>query len=255
MLWEGPTAEGGAMPAEGRIVGTVAELWRFPVKSMMGERRDALDLRWGGLHGDRQYAFLRAANRSRFPWLTGREVPALLLHRPAYRDPDDPRHAAVEVTLPDGRRLPLDAPELRDALEAAAGEPVSLMQLGRGAFDAMPVSLATQAGLARIEAEHGGAIDRRRFRLNLLIDSTEPEASWQGATLAFGDDPAGPALAIAEGVPRCAMVTLDPDSAARDASVLRTVAQRCGNIAGIYASAARTGWIRVGDAVRVIGAG
>lgn len=245
------------MPAEGhpvgRIVGTVAELWRFPVKSMAGERRDALDLRWNGLHGDRQYAFLRARNRSRFPWLTGREVPELLLHRPAYRDAEDPRHAPVEVTLPDGRRLPLDAPELCDGLAQAAREPVSLMQLGRGAFDAMPVSLATRAGLARIEAEHGGAIDRRRFRLNLLIESEEPEAAWAGRTLAIGEDPAGPALAIAEGIPRCAMVTLDPDSAQRDATVLRTVAQRCGNVAGIYASTARTGWIRVGDPVRLVG--
>jgi uncharacterized protein YcbX len=241
------------MPGQGRIVGTVAELRRFPVKSMMGEPREALDLRWGGVHGDRQYAFLRSANRSRFPWLTGREVPGLLLHRPAYRDPDDPRTSPVEVTLPDGRTLPVDAPELRAALEEAAGEPVALMQLGRGAFDAMPVSLASRAGLAAIEAAHGGPIDRRRFRLNLLIDSPEPESAWAGAALAFGDDPEGPLLAIAAGIPRCAMVTLDPDTAARDPKVLRTVAQSCGNIAGLYASTARPGLIRAGDVVRVIG--
>ena len=237
---------------QGRIVGRVAELWRFPVKSMAGERRAAVELRWTGLHGDRQYAFHRAANPSRFPWLTGREVPALVLHRASFRDPEDPRHAPVEVETPQGARLPLDAPALHAALEAEAGEKVALIQIGRGAFDAMPVSIGTTAGLAAVDAAHGTALDPRRFRLNIMIESDMPESALAGLRLGFGEAPDAPALLVAEGIPRCAMITLDPATAARDASVLRTVAQRFDNEVGVYAAAARLGWIREGDVVRVI---
>ena len=97
-------------------VGDVAALSRFPVKSMAGERPGELELRWPGVHGDRQYAFFRARDRTRFPWLTAREVPGLVLHRPAFRVPGDPRRSPVDVVAPSGERLPLDAPELASRL-------------------------------------------------------------------------------------------------------------------------------------------
>jgi hypothetical protein len=54
-----------------RVVGRVAGLWRFPVKSMAGEQLDEAELGWHGLAGDRRWAFVRGDTpRSGFPWLT-----------------------------------------------------------------------------------------------------------------------------------------------------------------------------------------
>jgi uncharacterized protein YcbX len=232
----------------GGILGRVTALTRFPVKSMAGEAMDSAELRWSGLAGDRQYSFLRSDSRSHFPWLTGREVPSLVRHAPRYLQPEDLRRSAIEVTDPAGRVLALEDPELAAALATEAGERVALLHLGRGAFDAMPVSLVTTGSLARLDAAHGAGLDTRRFRINIVIDSAAEEAAWQSRRIGIGA-----AELMASGpVPRCAMVTICPDTARRDPTVLRTVAQQFGNALGIYAATARCGPIRVGDAVRLL---
>jgi uncharacterized protein YcbX len=234
------------------IVGKVVELARFPVKSMAGERPEAVELRWTGLHGDRQYSFHRVRDGGRFPWLTGRNLAPLVLYRAAFAERDAPRTSPVSVVAPSGEVFPLDAPALRERLSAEAEEEVRLLQSGRGVFDAMPVSVVTTAGLALVEAAHGTALDRRRFRINIVVDSAEPESAWHGARLVFGEGPDAAEILVNEGIPRCAMITIDPDSAAKDPSVLRTVAQRFDNALGVYAATAKPGRIRLGDAVRLI---
>ncbi|WP_376095153.1 MOSC domain-containing protein [Roseomonas sp. CCTCC AB2023176] len=155
------------------------------------------------------------------------------------------------MTLPGGGAMALDDPDLASRLGRAAGVEVAPIHLGRGTFDAMPVSLASTAGLAAVGAAHGTPLDRRRFRLNVLIESDEPDSAWWGGILAFGTGADGARVALGEGIPRCAMITLDPDSAARDASVLRTVAQRFGDLVGTYGATGRPGLIRMGDEVRL----
>lgn len=232
----------------GRMIGTVAALTRFPVKSMAGEPLEVADIDWQGIEGDRQYAFVQAGNATRFPWFTGRQHPEMVLHRARFADPADPRTAPVEVTAPDGWQGLLG--EMPDRL-AAAGNPVSLIQLGIGAYDAMPVSIASTAGHAEVEAAHGGALDPRRFRINVVVQSDEPERDWLGKRLAFGDE--GAELQVACPIDRCVMITIDPDTGVRDPSIQRTVAQGFGNQYGVYASPARKGLVRIGDTVRVIG--
>lgn len=230
------------------IVGRVLEIMRYPVKSMAGERLTQAELDWQGIEGDRQYAFHHAGDGSRFPWLTGRDLPDLIRHVPRFRDPSAPRTATVDVEVPDGRTLALDGEELRDALVAALGSPVALMQLGRGCYDAMPVSIVTTATHAALDAAHGQPLDRRRFRSNIVIESDVRESEWRGRRLAFGE---GAELLLADGIPRCAMITIDPDTADRAPPVLRTVAQRFDNLIGIYASPARPGIIREGATVHL----
>lgn len=236
---------------EGIVVGRVSRVARYPVKSMAGESVAELDLRWSGAHGDRQYAFVRRGNRTRFPWLTAREVPSLVLHRPVFRDPADPRHSPVDVVTPAGEHLPLDHPALVASLSEAAGTDVELIQVGRGIFDSMPVSLTTTAFLAAVDAAHVVPLDLRRFRMNILIKSDASDAAWHGGVLAFGEGEGGARLLVNDAIPRCSMVTVDPDTAVRDASVLRTVAQRFGNNIGSYCATLQRGPIRVGDLVRL----
>lgn len=235
-----------------RIVGHVRALNRFPVKSMAGERLDMAELDWQGIEGDRQYAFVRAANGTRFPWLTAREVPAMVLHRARFDDPARPKTSAVTVETPDGAAIPLRDPQLKAQLEAAAGEPAALIQVARGIYDSMPVSIQTSAGHAALEAAHGAPLAIDRFRINVIVESDVPAAEWRGRRLAFGRDEGGAAVQCADPIARCVIVTIDPETGAKEPRVLRTVAREFGNAYGIYAGPARPGLIRLGDAVRLL---
>ena len=238
------------------VLGRVAALCRYPVKSMQAEPLSSAELFWTGLHGDRQYAFVKAANTSAFPWLTARDVPGLVLHRARYADPADPRRARVQVDAPDGTRFDLADPALAAGLAAAAGAPVRLMQVGRGAYDAMPVSVITTTTGDAVAQAHGTAVGLGRFRANIVIRPDDPaatDADWAGRTLLFGEDAAPPGVRLDWAIPRCAMVAIDPGTAAKDAGILRTVVQRFGNRVGMYCAVQSPGTIRVGDRVRWAG--
>jgi uncharacterized protein YcbX len=69
-------------------VGTVASLWRYPVKSMRGEELDEAFVGFSGFYGDRLFAFRSSASPKGFPYLTAREQRRLLQYRPRFRYPD-----------------------------------------------------------------------------------------------------------------------------------------------------------------------
>ena len=223
---------------------------------MRAEALDVAALHWTGLQGDRQYAFCRASDSSDFPWLTGRQIPGLVLHEARCSDPGNPRLARMRIAAPDGTDHAIDDPGLARRLSEALGGPVRLLRLGRGAFDAMPVSvIATTTGEA-ISQAHGAPVGLDRFRANLVIRPDDPASSerdWLGHALALGDDPDPPVIRLDWPIPRCAMVAIDPATAARDPGVLRTVVQRFGNEAGVYCAVQAPGRIRVGDRVRLAG--
>ena len=227
-------------------VGRVVELRRFPVKSMAGEQLDTVDLHWTGIAGDRQYAFVRSADRSHFPWMTVRQSARMLRHRARYEGRPS-RQAIVQVTAPDAAIYDVTDPALAAIVAELAAGPVHLMRMERGCFDAMPLSLLTTGEVAAIGQAHGAALDPRRFRANILVESEGDARDWIGCVLAIGDARVRADWAI----PRCAIITVDPHTAERDAGVLRTVAQRFGNTAGIYATAVEPGVIRLGDLVNL----
>lgn len=232
-------------------LGTVVAIRRYPVKSMRAEPLDAAALHWTGLHGDRQYAFCRAADTSDFPWLTGRVLPDLVLHSARYSDPADPGRARVRVMAPDGTECDVVDPALAARLAEAADAPVRLLRLGRGTYDAMPVSVITTNTGDAVSQAHGAPVSLDRFRSNLVIRPDNPAATerdWLGLTLAFGDGPDPPRLRLDWPIPRCAMVAIDPETAERDASVVRTVVQRFGNKVGVYCAVQTPGVVHVGDA-------
>jgi uncharacterized protein len=234
------------------LIGTVAALWRYPVKSMRGEALVRAELTWNGLDGDRRHAFVLDGDRSRFPWLTGRRLSGLLRYAPYYADPLNLRKSPVPVRLPEGGELSLQAPELHQRLAAECGVSVGLIQIGRGIFDSLPVSVMTTATPDRIGAAMGRPGESRRYRANIIIDAGpdafQAEAGWLNGRLSFGDG-AGPSLRVNKRIDRCSMITIDPDSAERDPAVLRTVVEQAENCIGVYASAESLGTIAVGDRV------
>lgn len=254
------------------IVGRVESLWRYPVKSMCGEDLRQAFIGFAGVHGDRLYAFRSPASPAGFPYLTAREKHAMLLHRPRFRHPEraalplnlaeaegmapginpapaDPLDLALDVETPDGRVLAIDDP----ALARGLGDALRLTRSDKAITDCRPVSLFSVQTARRLGEELGRTVDKRRFRANVYLDLDAPgfaEDGFVGRTLRLG---AKAMVAVIERDPRCALVTLDPDTAERDFQVLKTVTTTHEGMAGVYAAVLVEGVVRPGDTVSVAG--
>jgi uncharacterized protein YcbX len=234
------------------VVGHVRELVRYPVKSMAGIPTESAILGWHGLDGDRRFAFRRPGVDG-FPWLSASRHPELLLYHPVGLDERSGEPLPTHVRTPGGSQLELGGEELKSEIAARCGSAVELMRLNHGMFDEAPVSVISLATIAGIGREAGADLDRRRFRANILLEtgSREPfhEDEWVGRVLVFGDGDLPPAASVTLRDMRCIMIDLDPETAARDARVQKTVVRLNENTSGVYATVVRSGTIRVGDRV------
>ena len=230
-------------------IGRIAQVNRYPVKSMGGEHLDAVDLRWTGFDGDRQFAFHKTQEKSRFPWFTARMYSEMVLFGARYQDPAAIKTSAVTVTLPEGGACDVTAPELTARFSAAAKTDVGLIQVGRGNFDSMPVSVLGLGTIDAVSAAHygrgGRAVETARFRPNIVID-TGRESDWMDKCLVFGDAETGPRLRVNKPIDRCAFITVDPATAAHDPKLLRTVVEHFNNQVGAYCVPERLGVLTAG---------
>ena len=237
-------------------VGRVSDIVRYPVKSMAGTAAESAVLGWHGLQGDRRFAFRRLGDAGGFPWLTAGRFADLLLYQPVGRDESGGEPAPTHVRTPAGSELALGSAELNAEISARFGSDVELMKFKHGIFDEGAISIISAATIAGIGTAAGLELDRRRFRANIVLETGGgdpfPEDAWVGRTLVFGDGAAAPAVNVTLLDERCAMINLDPDTAASDARVMKTVVKLNGNNAGVYATVVRTGTIRVGDRVSVV---
>ncbi len=201
-----------------------------------------------GLPGDRRYAFVQAASRSSFPWLTARELPELVCYLTSVEE-NGASEPNVTVTLPTGEKWPVESEALRQALETRSGLALFLLFTNRGCYDAAPVSLISCQTTARIAEESATEDDPWRFRPNLLVDleSREPfdEMNWVGRILRAGSA----RIAITNVDFRCMIINLDPATGKASPSVLRSVAQQHGRGAGVYGTVLTPGTVRLGDAL------
>ena len=182
-----PPSAKSPMPTE---VGTIEAIYRYPVKSMRGERLEAADLGWHGIRGDRRLAFRRVDARGGNPWLSAGRLPDLISFSPLRRegDRDDlPSHART----PEGEELPLFGEALAAEVGRRHGAAVQMMQLGHGIFDEASVSVIASSTVREIGRLAERDVDARRFRPNLFVRSTRDapfeEDEWVGGVLTFGD--------------------------------------------------------------------
>ncbi|MEA2336485.1 MAG: uncharacterized protein QOE82_492 [Thermoanaerobaculia bacterium] len=228
--------------------GRVIAIYRYPVKSMAGEPALSAQLGWHGLEGDRRLAFRRCGVQSGMPWLTAGKLPSLVTYVPL-RDADDALPSRVRT--PKGEELDLRGDALRAEIAAAHGAPVELMQLDNGIFDDGALSIITTNAIASVSGEAGVGADARRFRPNLLIETSDgspfPEDAWVGRTLRIGEGDDAPAVSICTRDVRCGMLNIDPDTAALDGRLFKAAVRINENCAGVYATTIRTGTVRVGD--------
>ena len=231
----------------------VDELWRYPVKSLQGERLTGADVGPEGLAGDRQWALFDVGTGL---GLTARRVPDLLFLTGRLR-PD----GRVEVVLPDGSVTSEDA-VLSDwfgrpvALRAAADAPGERLyenpaEVGeddeydwdtfsgaRGAFHD-----SSRIRVSLVSAGTLGTWDRRRFRANVVL-SGEGEDALVGQRVQLGSAE----LDVVKQVDRCVMVTRpQPGGIGRDNGVLRTIHRQRDGYLAIGALVTRPGTVSVGD--------
>jgi uncharacterized protein YcbX len=243
------------------IVGSVADLWRYPVKSMLGEAVESSTLTERGLAHDRAYALHdRATDKiasAKYP----RFWAELLACRAAITGATPTNAPPVTITLPGGHTHAAPSDEIDAVLSAALGRDVALLAtppagaeiekywpdiegmpvreqvttapLAFGAppgtfFDYAPIHLITTATLAQLTAHHpAGRFDARRFRPNLVIAPADGltgfvENDWVGREVLIGPDVR---LRIIDPSPRCVVTTLaHGDEVPPDPGILRTIA-------------------------------
>lgn len=231
-------------------LGHVCEIVRYPIKSMAGIATESAFLGWHGLEGDRRFAFRRIDADGGFPWLSASRVNELVLYQPLGLD-ETTGLVPTQVRTPGGSQLELNSVALTAEITERYGAAVELMSLKHGIFDEASISVISLATISGIGREAGMALDRRRFRANIFVETArdEPflEDEWVGGTLLFGDGQAPPAVSVTMRDERCVMINLDPETAEKDARVMKAVSRLNQNNAGVYATVVRCGTIRVGD--------
>jgi uncharacterized protein YcbX len=238
------------MPIE---IGHIEAIYRYPVKSMRGERLEAATMGWHGLDGDRRLAFRRLDDRSGFPWLTASKLPELLLFAPHRGDDGAQEDLPTHVRTPEGAGMPIFGEELASEVGRRHGAPVQMTRLNHGIFDEASISVITLDTVDEIGRLAGQSPDQRRFRPNIVVRSLRPvpfqEDEWVGGVLSFGEGNEGPAITVTMRDVRCSMVNFDPDSARPAPEVLKAVVRVHQNTAGVYGTVTRSGPLAVGQPI------
>jgi uncharacterized protein YcbX len=274
----------GAKPVSVEL-GSVVSLWRYPVKSMMGEELNASEVTDLGLLGDRAYAVIDKSDGKAASAKNPRKWPTLFDFRAGFVEQDRlaAKTAPVRIVLPDGTTVSSDQADADQILSKAFDREVTLRAANGDAlhaegywpdmeglahrntiseftlpagtfFDAGMVHLLTTATLDRLrELYPQGRFEVRRFRPNVVVklDSGESgfaENAWIGRTLAIG---AEVRMNVTAQCGRCVMTTLPQGDLPKDTGILRTLAEHNHANAGVYAAVMCGGTIRRGDPVRL----
>ena len=274
------------MASEGQGAdGSVVALWRYPVKSMMGEELNACEITDRGTLGDRAYALVDPTNGKVVSAKNPRKWGNLFSFRAGFSKP--PRLGEpvppVTITLPDGSTLSSEDDHLDKTLTGVLGREVVLetaapvepsleeywpdmegldhretvtdeaMPTGTF-FDLAVLHILTTATLERLgELYPQGRFETRRFRPNIVVEASSDEKAfvedeWIGRSVSIGDEVR---LAITEPCPRCVMTTLPQGDLPRDRGILRTASQHNKVHVGVYAKVEQGGTIYRGDQVTV----
>jgi uncharacterized protein YcbX len=276
-------------PVHSASGGSVAALWRYPVKSMLGEELNAVEVTQRGLLGDRQFAVLDPATGKVAGAKNPRKWGNFLQFRAAYVEPPQPGSElpAVRLTLPDGTAVTSSQGDLPKILSTALGRDVTFAEARQeddapGAtaeeywpdvegldlrdtvtdfdlpagtfFDVAVVHLLTTATIDRLRALYPpGRFEVRRFRPNIVV-STGPDQNGFAEEGWIGHTVAIGSqvrLRITGACSRCVMTTLPQGDLPKDSGILRTAAQNNHVNVGVYADVIAAGPIRRGDPVIV----
>ena len=234
-------------------IGYVEAIFRYPVKSMGGERLEAANLGWHGLEGDRRLAFRRLDDRGGIPWLTASKLPDLLLFAPQRRQDGAQGDLPTHIRTPNGEEMPIFGEDLATEVGRRYGSPVQMMHLKNGIFDDATISVIASDTVHEIGRLSGRSLDVRRFRPNVVVRLLRSlpfqEDEWVGSVLSFGEGDDAPAITATMRDLRCSMVNLDPDSASLAPEVMKAIVRANQNNAGVYGAVTRVGRVAVAQPI------
>ena len=272
------------MPGPSSSAGSVVALWRYPVKSMLGEELNATEVTRHGLVGDRQFAVIDRVTGKVAGAKNPRKWGNFFEFQAAYTETPHPvsKLPAVRLTLPDGSQTTSEQPDVVHKLSRALGHEVAFARIESGGssenqaeeywpdldglefrdtvtdfelpegtfFDLAVVHLLTTSTLDRLRKLYPeGRFEARRFRPNIVVSTPGQgfvENDWVGHTIAIGDEVR---LQITGTCGRCVMTTLAQGDLPKDPGILRTAAQKNNANVGVYADVITGGTIRRGDRV------
>ena len=248
----------------------LAEIWRYPVKSMLGEQIDQADVGPGGIQGDRRWAVVDAESGVS---LSAKRYADLLRCR-AWTSENE-----VMIGLPNGSEYPAGSAQVADdlsellgrqvvtrsadatetiqhefptAVTEGAGEPFLYEPDTEAFFDCAPLQLLTSATLDELQRLlPASIIHRARFRPNFLVKTSERgfiENSWVNKDVSLGSL----RCQVYDDTRRCIMVALDQGDLPRDTDVIRTILKSNEGRAGVALKTLETSTVRCGAGVEVV---
>lgn len=262
----------------------VASIWRYPVKSMMGEELNACEFTENGLLGDRAYGVIDHETGKLANAKNPHKWPNMFQYRANFIDPPqkDAAIPPVRITFPDGRSI-VSTDEEKDQLlsnslnrnvHLSTPSPVDVQFEGyipeeieeldnKGTiftrtspqgtfFDIDMVHIITTSTinyLRKLASE--SRIEPRRFRPNLIIEVPDTEAfvenEWVGKILTIGSLQ----LKVSQKTKRCVMTTLAQGDLPKDPDVLRSIVRNNAGSFGVYASVVKPGRVSIGDRIEI----
>lgn len=271
--------------AETTTIGKVVSIWRYPVKSMLGEELNSSYITEHGLIGDRVYALIdqetgkviSAKNPNKWGMLF--DFRSAFIDQPQVVDNIPP----VRITFPDGTQIFSNQNEINHTLSKVLDREVKLIRNSlekpiyeeywpnieglaqrekttdevmppQSFFDIAVVHILTTSTINRLrELYPKGRFEIRRFRPNIVVEPLSGEAdfvenSWVGKNITIGEKIL---LNVIQPCTRCVMITLPQSELPKDLGILKTVAKYNQVNVGVYASVYRDGTIRRGDSVQI----
>lgn len=261
----------------------VTSLWRYPVKSMLGEMLKTAEVTRRGLSGDRPYAVVDVATGKVASAKSPRKWARLFEFRASLAPESEGTNGhALRISLPNGTTVSVGRDDIDGLLSKELGCKVSLRSAASGGmahtyeydqaeegaaqdapvteesmpdgtfFDEAVIHILTTATLRQLKDSHPeGRFAVERFRPNIVLNLADDqegfvEEGWVGRTLRLGNEVR---LRVTKPCLRCVMVNLRQETLPKDPDVLRTVARRNGGRAGVYAKVLRGGHVSIDDEV------
>ncbi len=209
----------------------IAEIWRYPVKTMAGEKLRRAAVGSLGIEGDRVVHVENAKGKV----ITSRSHPRFLGHKGSLGPNGE--------IMVDGR--PWDSPEVAAKVVDIVGPDAKLVRYdGAERFDVLPLLVATDGAIAAF------GHDRRRLRPNIVIGGVEglTEREWPGACLRT----AKVLIGVQDLRLRCIMTSYDPDTLVQDKEITRSIYRRFDGKLALNCFVIEGGEITVGDEVQLV---
>lgn len=225
--------------------GKVESLWRYPVKSLIGEKLENIDIDVRGVSGDRAYAISNPDGK----FGSGKDTRRFTRMDGLFSMSAESLENGVSIKFPDDTVLTDKDPSMNSKLSQTLGQSVTLTKEGEVPhFDDGAIHILTTSSLSLLEELlPNSGIDSRRFRPNIVIDSRYIDQDLVGKTVQIGET----LLEITHKTERCRMITIAQKGLENRPEIFKSVSQQFGLDFGVYAKVLSTGTVSIGEQVEI----